>query len=135
MKKIFLFIVLFTNAYTKMQGQSIIYTYNAQGSCISRSKAKSTPKTKSIKKLSTETTSIRVVVSPSTTFCDEITISAIGASNNLTYIMANISGQVVLNGSLANKGVTLITHDLPKGVYILKVSGNNYEHSYKMQKK
>lgn len=49
--------------------------------------------------------------------------------------MANISGQVVLNGSLANKDVTLITHDLPKGVYILKVSGNNYEHSYKMQKK
>lgn len=78
MKKIFLFIVLFTTAYTKMQGQSIIYTYNAQGSCISRSKANSTPKTKSIQKLSTETTSIRVVVSPSTTFCDEITISAIG---------------------------------------------------------
>lgn len=127
--------LLFASASTSMQGQTVIYTYNAQGSCTSRVYATNVQKAKSTKKLSTGNCPIKVSVSPSTTFCDNITISTVGASGSLAYILANASGQVVLKGSFTSEEVTLETSNLPYGIYLLKVSGENYEHSYKLQKK
>ena len=137
MKKIFLFMLLFVSVYTKMQGQTVIYTYNAQGSCTSRVYANVAQKAKNARKVSTETNLIRVEVSPTATFCDAITISVVGKTptNGLTYVLANASGQVALKGSFAKESVTLFTSNLPNGIYILKVSGDSYEHSYKLTKK
>lgn len=135
MRKVLLFMLLFVSIYTKMQGQTVIYTYNAQGSCTSRIYANSAQKAKSIQKLSTATTPVKVAVSPSTTFRDHITISVVGTNSSLAYILANASGQVVQKGSFEKEGATLATSNLPNGIYILKVSGDNYEHSYKLLKK
>lgn len=127
--------LLFVSIYTKMQGQTVIYTYNAQGSCTSRIYANSTQKAKSIQILSTATPLVKVAISPSTTFQDNITISVVGTNSSLAYVLANTSGQVVLKGSFEKEGATLATSNLPNGIYILKVSGDNYEHSYKLLKK
>ena len=127
--------LLLVSIYTKMQGQTVIYTYNAQGSCTSRIYANSVQKAKSIQKLPTATSPVKVTVSPSITFRDNITISVVGTDNSLAYILANASGQVVLKGSFEKRGATLTTSNLPNGIYILKVSGENYEHSYKLVKK
>lgn len=135
MKKVLLFMLLLVSIYTKMQGQTVIYTYNAQGSCTSRIYANSVQKAKSIQKLPTATSPVKVTVSPSITFRDNITISVVGTDNSLAYILANASGQVVLKGSFEKRGATLTTSNLPNGIYILKVSGENYEHSYKLVKK
>ena len=48
--------------------------------------------------------------------------------------MANASGQVFFDGSIENESVTLNTSALPKGIYVLKVSGDNFENSYKLLK-
>lgn len=45
--------LLFVSVYTKIQGQTVIYTYNAQGSCTSRVYANGVQKAKSTKKLAT----------------------------------------------------------------------------------
>ena len=135
MKKIFLLMLLFVSVYTKIQGQTVICTYNAQGSCTSRVYANGVQNAKSTKKLATGNYPIKVSVSPSAMFCDNITISTVGASNSLAYVLANASGQVVLKGSFVSEGVTLATSSLPCGIYLLKVSGENYEHSYKLTKR
>lgn len=133
--KLTLLTILFASASTNMQGQTFIYRYNAQGSCTSRVYATSVQKDQSAKKLATENSPVKVSVSPSTTFCDNITISTLRVSRSLAYILANVSGQVALKGSFTSKGVTLATSNLPCGIYILKVCGDNYEHSYKLTKK
>lgn len=133
--KITLLTILFVSVFTKMQGQTIIYTYNAQGSCTSRVYVNDNQKAKSVRKLSTKNAQIKVAVSPSTTFRDNIIISVVGASNELTYVLVNASGQIVQKGSFTKEGATLTTSNLPNGIYILKVSGDNYEHSYKLTKK
>lgn len=133
--KLTLLTILFASASTNMQGQTFIYRYNAQGSCTSRIYANGAQKAKSTKRLATGNSPTKVSVFPSATFCDNITISTVGTSNHLTYVLANASGQVVLNGSFASEGVTLATSNLPCGIYLLKVSGGNYEHSYKLTKK
>lgn len=46
--------------------------------------------------------------------------------------MANVSGQVVFNGLIGNGTITLTTTNLPKGIYFVKVSGENFEKSYKL---
>jgi len=104
-----LLIILFISAFTKMQGQTIIYTYNTQGSCTSRVYANSAQRAHKNRKISTAPTSTRMEVSTSATFDDTITISTDGKipTNELTYILANLSGQVVLKGTFVNKGVTL----------------------------
>lgn len=137
MKMIYLLILLFVYVYSEIQGQTVIYKYNTQGSCTSRVYANSTQKAHKNRKVSTTTNPIRLEVSPSTTFNDAIYISTVGKSttNGLAYILANTSGQVVLKGTFTSKGVTLATSSLPDGVYILKVRGDNYNHSYKLLKK
>lgn len=135
--KLTLLTILFVSAYTNMQGQTVIYSYNAQGSCTSRVYANGVQKAKIARKKSPETSPTRVEVSPSATFDDAITISLVGnaPTNGLAYVLANVSGQVAQKGSFAKESVTLVTSNLPQGIYILKVSGDNYEHSCKMQKK
>lgn len=133
--KLTLLTIMFASASTSMQGQTIIYTYNTQGSCTSRVYTTSVSKAKISQKSSMGNSPIKVSVSPSTTFCDNITISTVGANNSWRYVLANASGQVVLKGSFASEGITLETSNLPCGIYLLKVSGENYEHSYKLRKK
>lgn len=48
--------------------------------------------------------------------------------------MANVSGQVVFNDLIGNGTTTLTTTNLPKGIYIVKVSGEDFEKSYKLLK-
>lgn len=133
--KLILLTILLVSASTNMQGQNVIYKYNAQGSCTSRVYAASAKKAKSSKKLSAESSPIKVSVSPCTTFRDNVTISTVGTSNSLAYVLTNASGQIFLKGTVSNKGVTLATSNLPCGIYLLRVSGENYEHSYKLLKK
>lgn len=129
--------ILFISASANIQGQTVIYTYNAHGSCTSRVYANDIQKAKSVRKISTGTTPIRLEVSPSATIGDAITISVVGKTpaNGLAYVLANASGQVALKGSFDRKSITLTTSNLPNGIYILKVSGDSYEHSYKLAKK
>jgi len=135
--KAFLSILLFVFTYTKAEGQMIVYTYNAQGSCTSRV-IKGTPlKTKKASKVSIDTKRLKVDLSPSPTFQNQLSISVVGlpSDHNLSYIMANVSGQVVFNGLIGNGTITLTTTNLPKGIYIVKVSGEDFRESYKLLKK
>ncbi len=134
--KAILLILLFVFTYTKAQGQTIVYTYNAQGSCTSRILKEMSLKAKKVQKVSIDTKLLKVDLSPSPTFQDQLFISVVGlpSDHNLSYIMANVSGQVVFNGLIGNGTITLTTTNLPKGIYIVKVSGEDFEKSYKLLK-
>lgn len=135
--KAILLMLLFVFTYTKARGQTIVYTYNAQGSCTSRILKETSPKARKVQKASIDTKLLKVDLSPSPTFQDQLFISVVGLppGHNLSYIMANVSGQIVFKGSIGNEDITLTTTALPKGVYLLKVSGENLEESYKLLKK
>lgn len=134
--KAVLSILLFVFTYTKAEGQTIVYTYNAQGSCTSRVIKGTPPKAKKAPKASIDTKWLKVDLSPSPTFQDQLSISVVGlpSGHNLSYIMANVSGQVAFNGLIGNGSITLMTTNLPKGIYIVKVSGEDFEKSYKLLK-
>lgn len=128
--------LLSASAYAKMLGQTVTYTYNEQGGCTSRVSTNTSKKSKNAQKPYSESSQIGVTVSPPASFSDKLTISFTGTNDvHLTYILANISGQVFLNGTLTTNEVSLSTARLPKGVYILKVSGEDYDQSYKLLKK
>lgn len=132
--KVILLMLLFVFTYTKAQGQTVVYTYNAQGCCTSRVIRGTLPKAKKAPKASTDTKLLKVDLSPSPTFQDQLSISVVGlpSNHNLSYIMANVSGQVVFKGLIGNGTITLTTTNLPKGIYFVKVSGENFEKSYKL---
>ena len=132
--KVILLMLLFVFTYTK--AQTVVYTYNAQGSCTSRVIRGTLPKAKKALKTSTDTKLLKVDLSPAPTFQDQLSISIVGlpSDHNLSYIMANVSGQVVFNDLIGNGTTTLTTTNLPKGIYIVKVSGEDFEKSYKLLK-
>ena len=120
-----------------MQAQTVLYRYNEQGSCTSRIYVDKAQKAKLLQKQSDEAEQVRVAVVPSNIFENQITLSATGvpASCSLSYVMTNASGQIVYQGTFGNEGVSLSTASIPMGIYILKISGDHYEHSYKLIKK
>lgn len=132
--KVILLMLLFVFTYTK--AQTVVYTYNAQGSCTSRVIRGTLPKAKKALKVSIDTERLKVDLSPSPTFQNQLSISVMGlpSDHNLSYIMANVSGQVVFNDLIGNGTTTLTTTNLPKGIYIIKVSGEDFEKSYKLLK-
>lgn len=132
--KIILLMLLFVFTYTK--AQTVVYTYNTQGSCTSRVIRGTLPKAKKAPKVSIDTKRLKVDLSPSPTFQNQLSISVMGlpSGHNLSYIMANVSGQVAFNGLIGNGSITLTTTNLPKGIYIVKVSGEDFEKSYKLLK-
>ena len=132
--KVILLMLLFVFTYTK--AQTVVYTYNAQGSCTSRVIRGTLPKAKKALKVSIDTKRLKVDPSPSPTFQNQLSISVMGlpSDHNLSYIMANVSGQVVFNDLIGNGTTTLTTTNLPKGIYIIKVSGEDFEKSYKLLK-
>lgn len=134
--KAILSILLFVFTYTKAEGQTIIYTYNAKGNCTSRVIKGTPPKAKKVPKAYIDTKRLKVDLSPSPTFHDQLSISVVGlpSGHNLSYIMTNVSGQVAFNGLIGNGSITLTTTNLPKGIYIVKVSGEDFEKSYKLLK-
>ena len=134
--KAILSILLFVFTYTKAEGQTIVYTYNEQGSFTSRVIKVKPQKAKKAPKASIDTKRLKVDLSPSPTFQDQLSISVVGlpSGHNLSYIMANVSGQVAFNGLIGNGSITLTTTNLPKGIYIVKVSGEDFEKSYKLLK-
>jgi hypothetical protein len=134
MKNVLFFMLLSVSVYSKIQGQTVVYTYNAQGSCSSRIYANSAQKAKSVQKSSTAASSAKVVVSPYPKFSDNITISDVKTNLCLVYTLINASGQIVQKGSFTKESVTLSTSNLPNGIYLLKVDSDNYEHSYKLIK-
>lgn len=134
-KTIFL-ILLFVLTHTTLQGQTVVYTYNAQGSCTSRSYSGTPPKAKKAPNTHKEAKLLKVEVSPYPTFQDQLSISVVGlpAGHSLSYTMANISGMVIFSGSIGNGSTTLTTSALSLGTYIVKVSGDAFEESYKLLK-
>ena len=143
--KVILLLLLFAFTFTKAAGQkgvvfelkkNIVYKYDAQGSCTSRVIKGVDFNPKRPRNISPNTELFKVVLSPSTNFKDYLTISIEGFPSDyaLSYVMANISGQVFFDGSIENESVTLNTSALPKGIYVLKVSGDNCENSYKLLK-
>lgn len=136
--KVIFLLFLFAFTSTKIKGQTIVYKYNKQGSCISRIFKETTPKTQKKDKASnTKTKLLKVDISPSPYFQEQLSISALGASSicSLAYIMSNISGQVFFKGLIDKESIILTTTALPKGIYFLKVHGDNFEESYKLLKK
>ena len=134
--KAILLIFTFVFTYTKICGQTVVYTYNAQGSCTSRTFNGTPRKSKKVKKADIDTKLLKVTVSPSSTFQEQISISVLGlpSGHSLSYIMSNASGQIVFNGSIWNESITLTTAYLPRGIYLVKVSSEGYEKSYKLLK-
>lgn len=136
--KVILLMLLFVFTYTKTkaQGQTVVYKYNSQGCCTSRVIRGTLPKSRKAPNSSTDTKLLKVDFSPSPTFQDQLSISVVGlpSDHKLSYIMANVSGQVAFNGLIGNGSITLTTTNLPKGIYIIKVSGEDFEKSYKLLK-
>lgn len=100
--KVILLMLLFVFTYTK--AQTVVYTYNAQGSCTSRVIRGTLPKAKKALKVSIDTKRLKVDLSPSPTFQNQLSILVMGlpSDHNLSYIMANVSGQVVFNDLIGN---------------------------------
>lgn len=73
--KAILSVLLFVFTYTKAEGQTIVYTYNAQGSCTSRVIKGTPPKAKKAPKVSIDTKRLKVDLSPSPTFQNQLSIS------------------------------------------------------------
>lgn len=124
-KNSFLLLMALASVHCNVHGQSVIYTYNSQGSCISRVYATNSAKARKFKKATFLKESIKVVVSPSASFENQITISVTGLSSDcsLNYFLSNVSGQIVSIGRIGQTPVVLDTSPLPKGIYILKVKG------------
>ena len=138
MRKItFLWLLLFSAICTNIQAQTVLYRYNGQGSCVSRTYVNKAQKVKELQKQSNKAEQVKFSVVPSNVFENQITFSATGIPTSccLSYVMANASGQIVYQGTFGNEGVSLSTASLPMGIYILKISGDRYEHSYKLLKK
>ena len=135
-KAIFLMLLL-TLPFTKAQGQTITYTYNAKGSCISRVVKGAQPKERKAQEITKDVKLIKVGISPSPTFQDELSVSVSGlpSGQSLSFLMANVSGQIVFNSPIGNGNTTITTTALPKGVYIIKVNEGNFEETYKLLKK
>lgn len=121
---------------TEVQGDRIVYTYNAQGSCTSRICLKRRFQAKKVPKNSTIANFFKVELYPSPTFQDQLSISVmkLPSDHKLSYIMANASGQIVFNGFIRNGTITLTTQKLRNGIYIVKISGENFEMTYKLLK-
>ena len=130
-------LVLLAFAYSKAEGQTVSYTYNAQGSCTSRNIRAIARRAQKANKSTIDSRQLKVTLSPSSSFQDQLSISVSGlpSEHNLSYIMANISGQVVFSGSIENGTTTITTTALPKGIYVVKINGEDFEESYKILKK
>lgn len=117
------------------KGQAFVYTYDTQGNSISRIyTANDLQKEKG--GYSAEKSKVKVNVSPTNTFDDQIKISVTALQPNgiLSYVMADMSGYVMFKGTLGNEDVTLSTLNLAKGIYMLRISGDNYKEYYKLLK-
>lgn len=137
MRKNTILILFFACTCFKVQAQTIVCNYNTHGGCTSRVySSKSSQKARSAQKSTTDSKLINFDVSPSPIFNDQIVISATGlpSSPDLVYVMANLSGQVIYKGSLEKGTVTLSTSTLQKGIYFLKISGEDVEQTYKLTK-
>lgn len=122
------------------------YTYNSQGGCVSRISQTESPSpwkwgeedalkrnNKSRTKLSMQQ-QLSVVVTPLPNIKEQITIEVSGliGNNSLSYMIASISGMTIFSGSIGNGKSVLSMSKLPKGIYILRISGDSFEEEYKL---
>ena len=122
------------------------YTYNSQGGCVSRISRTGPPslwewdEENALKKNSKSRTKINmqqqlnVVVTPLPNIKEQITIEVSGliGNNSLSYMIASISGMTIFSGSIGNGKSVLSMSKLPKGIYILRISGDSFEEEYKL---
>lgn len=138
MTKITMILILFLACtFCKVQAQVVVYNYNTVGGCTSRVySSDNNQKARSAQKSTMDTKLWNVEVSPFPIFNEQIVISVTGvpSSHNIMYIMANVAGQVIYKGSLEKETVTLSTSALPKGVYLLKINGEEDGQTYKLTK-
>ena len=135
-KKAIKLIMLLALTYAKAEGQTVSYTYNAQGSCTSRVTRAVARRAQKASKSTIDARLLKVTLSPSSSFQDQLCISVSGlpSDHSLSYIMANVSGQVVFSGSIENGNTIITTTALPKGIYVVKINGEDFEESYKLLK-
>lgn len=135
-KKILLSMFAFLFICEKMQAQTIVYTYNSTGECISRVLAEAEGKARKQARSDSNPDMLRVVVSPSPKITDNLSISVCFLKENvdLVYFLTDVSGKQFLHGSLHEGDNTLSTQKLPQGYYILKIEGQKYYKTYKLVK-
>lgn len=136
MNKTILLILLGSTLCFTVQAQTVVYTYNLQGGCTSRIIEETSPKIKKASKTSKKLKLLKVEISPSAAFQDLLSISVteLPFGRCLSYIMTDISGRAVSSGTLGNGNTTIRTTDLPRGFYIIKISGEDFKKAYKMFK-
>lgn len=136
MNKTILLILLGNTLCFTVQAQTVVYTYNLQGGCTSRIIEKTYPNAKNAPKAPKKAKLLKVKISPSAAFQDLLSISVteLPFGQCLSYIMADISGRAVSKGTLGNGNTTIRTTDLPRGFYIIKISGEDFKKAYKMFK-
>lgn len=120
----------------KMQAQTIVYTYNSTGECISRVLEKNESKVRKQTKGNSAPDLLKVVVCPSTRISDNLSI-AVNCSKkptNLVYFLSDVSGRLFLHGSLYEGDNSISVSELPQGYYILKIEGQEYVKIYKLIK-
>lgn len=135
-KKILLSMFVFLLVCGKMQAQTIVYTYNSTGECISRVLAKAEGKARKQARSDSSPDMLRVVVSPSPKITDNLSISVcfLQKTVDLSYFLSDVSGRLFFRGSLYEGDNAVSVQNLPQGCYILKIEGQRYHKTYKLVK-
>lgn len=131
-----LLIIVFIVFALQIEAQTVVYTYNQNGGCISRvlkiTEPKKSPGKINKDEMLDEITSL-VYYNKDT---DNITIIISTTNNNskLSFALSDISGVVRMRGPLKIGENSLYWGDLKKNIYLLTLYGDNYAESYKLVK-
>lgn len=133
---IFTFVVLCSG---KVQGQTVVYTYDAAGGCTSRvfTETQARAKSKSLESYDETRQLFKVDIASIPYINGNIAVAAsfLDGVQEIPYVLSNISGQVFAEGLLVKGNNTISVPDLQQGVYILKVGEDDCAETYKLVKK
>lgn len=136
MRRKTLVVILAILSFGKIQGQTVVYTYDAAGGCTSRAFAEPQARAKSRTPAGYDTDgqSFKVDIAPAPSINGDITFAAsfLDGKQDIPYVLSNVSGQVFSEGLLTNGNNTIHVPDLPQGIYILKVGEGDNVETYKL---
>lgn len=122
-----------------LHAQSIVQTYDASGNCISRRLVLPSYSMEEGNAATLSSADIQVSPLPVVTDILTITVNTLKTATDgrrpLTYALTGLSGQVYTYGVIRDSRTGIHVSGLPKGMYLLRVMGENTSALFKVVKK
>ena len=122
-----------------LHAQSIVQTYDASGNCISRRLVLPSYSMEEGNAATLSSADIQAYPLPVVTDILTITVNplktAADGRHPLTYALTGLSGQVYTYGVIRDSRTVIHVSGLPKGMYLLRVMGENASALFKVVKK